>query len=163
MSKKVLIGSLCVVAAVLITVTALQAGGERTPTPPAREVTMVGKIVDLHCFMTDKFPSADHVKCTRECIRAGVPAALDTEVGLIVLGHGPKGPARMIDELALQHAEIKGKLYERNGLRYLDVTAAKVVSLPEPPKPFDPEIEEEEVEEDFDEPEEAEDFDTGGC
>ena len=85
MNKRVLVGSLYVVAAVLLAASALEAGGERTQSPPPREVTMSGKIVDLHCFMTGKFPSADHAKCTRECIRAGVPAALETEDSVVIL------------------------------------------------------------------------------
>jgi hypothetical protein len=149
MSKKALFGSLCVVAAVLVTVSVLWAQGDRTQTP-ARDVTLVGKIVDLHCCMTGKFPSTDQVKCTRECIRAGVPAALETEEGLIVLGQGPKGPARTIDDLAFQFAEVKGKLYERDGLRYLDLTSAKAAPAPQPKVPAEP---------DFDEAEEAEEYD----
>ncbi|MHC4092607.1 MAG: hypothetical protein ACYSVY_20425 [Planctomycetota bacterium] len=153
MNKKVLVGFLSVVTAIFIAVSGLHADGERRPTPPAREVTMEGKVIDLHCFMTGKFPSTDHIKCTRECIRAGVPAALETEDGLVILGKGPKGPARMLDDLALQHAEVKGKLYEREGLRYLDLTSAKAAAAPRLP-----EWQEEPVEE----PEEPGDVDTNG-
>jgi len=118
------------VAAATILASALYAGDEQDRQDKKRaprEVTLTGKVVDLHCYMTERFPSADAVKCTRECIRAGVPAALETDDGLIIIGKGPKGPARDIAPLALQDVELKGRLYERHGLRYIDVISAKAV------------------------------------
>lgn len=117
------------VAAVTILVSALRAGDERGQKPAPREVTLTGRVVDLHNYMTEKFPSADKVKCTRECLSVGVPAALETDDGLVIIGKGPKGPARDMAPLALQNAELKGKLYERHGLRYIDVISAKAVKI----------------------------------
>lgn len=113
-----------VAAAVLFT-SVLMAGGDRDKVPPPREVTLTGRIVDLQSFMTDKFESSDHAKCTQRCIQAGVPAALETEDGLIVIGEGLKGPARTIAPLAFHYAELKGKLYEYKGIKYIDITSAK--------------------------------------
>ena len=129
------------VAAAVLCTSVLMAGGDRDKVPPPRDVTLTGKIVDLQSFMTDKFESSDHAKCTQRCIQAGVPAALETEDGLIVIGEGPKGPARTIAPLAFRYAELKGKLYERQGIKYIDVASAKAAKDPES---------EEDTEEDWD-------------
>ena len=129
------------VAATVLFGSVLMARGDRDKVPPPRDVTLTGKIVDLHSFMTDRFESSDHAKCTQRCIQAGVPAALETEDGLIVIGEGPKGPARTIAPLAFRHAELKGRLYEREGIKYIDVTSAKAAKAPES---------EEDTEEDWD-------------
>ena len=129
-----------VAAAVLFT-SVLIAGGDRDKVPPPQDVTLTGKIIDLHSFMTDRFESSDHVKCTQRCIKHGVPAALETEDGLIIIGEGPKGPKRTIEPLASQYAELKGKLYERKGIKYIDIESAKAAKDPRA---------EEDVEEDWD-------------
>ena len=121
------------VAAATILASALYAGDKQDRQDKKRaprEATLTGRVIDLHCYMTEQFPSADAVKCTRECIRVGVPAALETDDGLIIIGKGPKGPARDIAPLALQDVELKGKLYERHGLRYIDVISAKATKKP---------------------------------
>jgi len=119
------------VAAAVVFTSVLSAGGGRDKAPPPRDVTLTGKIVDLHSFMTEKYESIDHVKSTQRCIEAGVPAALETEDGLIILGEGSKGPTRTIIPLAFQYAELKGKLYEREGIKYIDVASAKAAKTPE--------------------------------
>lgn len=112
--------------------TALYAGPDRSSRP--REVTLTGKIVDLQGYMTEKYASADHAKCTTDCIRAGVPAALETEDGLVIIGEGVTGPARSLAELALRNVELKGKLYERHGIQYIDIKSTKSVKVEEEPE-----------------------------
>ena len=106
-------------------------GGPRAPgavkEQPPRDVTLEGRIVDLQCVMTGKYPSADQAKCTADCIRAGVPAGLETETGLVVLGQGTTGPVKALMPLAFQQVEARGKLYEKGGLKYLDITSIKVI------------------------------------
>jgi hypothetical protein len=115
----------------------------------AKEVTLTGKIVDLHCFMTGSQPTKDAVKCTRECLRDGVPAALEMDGGLVLLGKGMKGIGREVAQHALATVEVKGKLYEKHGLKYLDVISVKEAKKAEPE-------EEEEGEESEDWPEDPE-------
>lgn len=121
--KVVLIASLCV--AVLFATTLIALGRPRKNNKP-EDVTLVGLVVDLQTYMTEKCANDDYPKCTRDNIRGGVPAALETEDGLIVVGMGDKGPARLLVPLAYQNAEVTGKLYDRDGFLYLDMTAAKV-------------------------------------
>jgi len=90
-----------------------------------RDVTLTGKIVDLHSFMTDSSDSTDNAKTTRERILAGVPAAIETDEGLVVIGEGSRSASRTLAPLASQTAELTGTLYEKHGLRYIDVVSAK--------------------------------------
>jgi hypothetical protein len=90
-----------------------------------KEVTLTGKVVDLHCFMTGSQPTKDVVKCTRECLRDGVPAALEVDGGLVLLGKGLRGIGRELTRHAQDTVEIKGKLYEKHGLKYVDVASVK--------------------------------------
>jgi hypothetical protein len=96
--------------------------------PSAGEpVTVSGKLIDLQSYMTGKTPGSDPVKSAQQCIRSGVPAALETEEGLIVIGMGERGPSRLLVPLVLQHVELKGKLYEKDGLQYIDIASARAV------------------------------------
>lgn len=112
--------------------------------PGVKEVTLTGKIVDLHCCMTGDYAAPDHAKCTAECLRNGVPAALETPNGLILLGAGTQGFSRKAAALAQEDVEVKGKLYEKHGVKYIDVTEMKKVggdkpALEKPAKPEKPE------------------------
>lgn len=95
----------------------------KTKEKEGREVTMTGRIVDLHCFMTGEYVSTDHTKCTADCIHAGVPAGLETDKDLIVLGQGMKSAAKTIAPFAFEKVEVKGKLFEKMGVQYLDITS----------------------------------------
>lgn len=90
--------------------------------PDAKEVTLTGRVVDFHCFMTGQLLSSDAAQCAADCIRAGVPVGLDTSQGVIVLGTGTTGPAKTLLPFAHQTVEVRGKLFENGGVRYLDVS-----------------------------------------
>jgi hypothetical protein len=90
-----------------------------------KDVVVTGRVIDLHCFMTGQMPSSDPVRCTTDCIRAGVPAALESDTGLFVLGQGVTGPAKTLLPFAYAEVEISGKVFERNGVRYLDIASIK--------------------------------------
>jgi hypothetical protein len=115
------------VVAVIAGASSLRAGGERKKPVKPEDVTLIGKIVDLQSFMTGKFSGTDPVRATQECIRQGVPAALETEEGLIVIGMGERGPSRTLIPLAFKKVEVKGKLYEKDGLQYLDMATVALV------------------------------------
>lgn len=93
------------------------------------EVTLVGRVIDFHCFMTGKPHSADTAKCAADCIRAGVPVGLETSEGLIVLGNGMTGPAKVLQPFAHQRVEVRGKLFEEGGVRYLDIASVRAADL----------------------------------
>lgn len=97
--------------------------GPKVRVPVAQNVSLTGRLVDLHSFMTDSYPNQDRAKTTAELIKAGVPAGLDTPAGLIVLGMGTKSPADRLAPLAYQDVEVKGKLWLWRGARYLEITS----------------------------------------
>jgi hypothetical protein len=95
--KRIGLGALCIaaIAALVLVTSGLTANAQSTDTPKAnqladaltalagpmkdvaktpkaKEVTLTGRVVDFHCFMTGQMPSADAAKCTADCIRAGV-------------------------------------------------------------------------------------------
>jgi len=113
--------------AVMAVAAVLVAGPKDRRNAMPRDVTLTGKIVDLHNAMTGKFPSTDHARCTMECIKAGVPAAIETEDGLVIVGEGVKGPRMALVPHAFKSVEIKGKLYERSGIRYIDLATVKAL------------------------------------
>ncbi|MBX3393852.1 MAG: hypothetical protein KF841_00650 [Phycisphaerae bacterium] len=106
-----------------------------TSTPPVpvvqgKEVTLEGRVVDLQCFMSEKFANSDHAKCTADCIKAGVPAAIETKSGLVLIGMGTKSPSAQLFPFALENAKITGKLYDRAGVRYIDMERIEKVTPP---------------------------------
>lgn len=101
------------------------AGGSRGKETAPKEITVVGRVVDLHSYMTGRAGSNDMVRWTQMAIRAGVPAALETDDGVIVLGQGDRGPMRTILPFAYKNVEIRGKLHEKDGIAYLDIASAK--------------------------------------
>ena len=99
----------------------------RTPptrTAEANEVTLSGTLVDLQYYMSGKFLGKSPEACARNCIRRGVPAALETDDGLIILGMA-KGTSAKLAALAMKPVEATGTLYEKRGLKYLAVTSVK--------------------------------------
>ncbi len=122
-----------VAAGVLVLVLGLStlSAQNQPPKPPGhpeaqgKEVTLTGKLVDLYCFMTGDQPDKDPAKCTEMCLKKGVPAALETDDGLLLLGKGANGIGREAARHALRMVEVKGKLYQKHGLKYLDVASIK--------------------------------------
>jgi hypothetical protein len=146
-------------ALVLVTTVGLSSlfGQSRQRTPQeqpqseqGKEVTLAGKLVDLQSYMTGQYSTKDPVESTRRCIRAGVPAALETDDGLVIVGMGYRGPARELARHGMATVELKGRLYEKHGVKYIDVTLAKLA------KSEKPEAEEEDEWEWPDEPQEPE-------
>jgi len=121
--------SILAVGVVLTAAFSLQAGPRRNRQSGGEEIIVVGRLVDLQSFMTGRHPGGDPKRASQQAIRSGVPAALETEDGMIVVGMGERGPARILSPLALQQVELKGKLFEKEGLEYLDLISARAVQM----------------------------------
>ena len=94
--------------------------------PEPRDVTLTGKVMDLHSYMTGAFKPRDKARCVRTRINTGVPAGIETKEGFVLIGQGGKRVTKIITPLAYQRAELKGRLYVKGGVRYIDVTEAKL-------------------------------------
>lgn len=112
-----------------------------------QETTITGRVVDLHGFFTGKYASADKQRCTADCIRAGVPAGIETPEGLVIVGHGTRSAADLLAPLAWEEVQAQGRLYTKAGIRYLDLSAVKKATPKHEDWPEDEE--EEEPEDDF--------------
>lgn len=99
-----------------------RAGDER---PSSRNASVRGFVVDLYSYMTGVESDEAAVKISRKLIRGGVPVALVTNEGLVILGQGKRSPARLVEVFAHQNIWAKGRLYEKNGVRYLDLRSAR--------------------------------------
>jgi hypothetical protein len=86
--------------------------------PPAAEKSFTGKLTDLHCFMTG---AKDDAKAG-ECLKAGVPAVLEVGKDVYILSKGAKGAGEFA-AMAGKEVEVKGKVFEKAGLKYIDVSA----------------------------------------
>lgn len=122
-SRGVYVSVATAVAGIVLVASAV-AGGRK-----GSETTLTGRVVDLQCFMSGEYASSDHAKSTRECLAKGVPAALETDDGVVVIGHGMKSPGALLAKHAFQYVELTGKLYDHGGIKYIDATA--VTALPE--------------------------------
>lgn len=124
--------SLVVIGLVSTFALAAWASGPAAPKSTTKDqgkvTTLQGRVVDLACFMSDKYGSMDHQKCTAECIRAGVPCGLSTSSGLVVVGDGTRSPSSKLAPYAFQDVKVTGKYFERDGVRYLDMQKIEKVS-----------------------------------
>lgn len=126
-NRRTLGSALALACLVVAGASSLWAAGNRDRATRPQDVVLTGKLVDLQSHMTGKTPSGDKMKAAQESIRSGVPTALETEDGLIVIGMGERGPSRLLVPLALQTVELKGKLYEKDGVQYLDLASARAI------------------------------------
>lgn len=130
----------------LVGASTLVARGGRDRPPKPKEVTLTGTITDLHSYVTGESQPARNVQ---RLIRSGIPAILDTKAGPILLGGVSKQFRKELLKLVHEDVEVEGKLYEKRGLRYLDITALDLADSGE--------YEEEDAEErELEEPVEAE-------
>jgi hypothetical protein len=90
-----------------------------------KEVTLTGKIQDLDGFMTGTYHSSDRTKAASDAIKAGKSAVIQTSSGAVLLGEGTKGILEKLAPYAMQSAQLHGKLVEKSGLKYLEVTSVE--------------------------------------
>lgn len=129
MKSNRILGAVAIVGGIaLLGVIAFPLVAGETERPMAKTAKMSGVVYDLHCVMSGHDPSADRVKCTTDCLRAGVPAVLQTPDGIVLLGKGMAGCGELLAPLACKDVEVYGKLYESHGVRYFDIQEIKVAA-----------------------------------
>lgn len=98
----------------------------------ARVVALRGTVVDLYSYMTGQGAAAarsdeEQLKMTRDSIKNGVPACIESEDGVAILGKGPKAPIELVLPLATREVEVRGKLYKKDGLQFIDIVSIKAL------------------------------------
>lgn len=89
--------------------------------PP--KVTLVGAVVDSHCFVTHGIHDASHTACSNACIARGVPAGFLAEDGKLYMLYGEK-PFSVKDtvaDLADVPVRLTGLLVERGGVKGIQI------------------------------------------
>lgn len=93
---------------------------------PAREITLTGRVVTVQSYMSTS-GSGDATKATTDSLRSGGAAALESPMGLVILGQGNTGAMKLLLPLANEQVEAHGKLFEKGGVKFLDIDTIGVV------------------------------------
>ncbi|MHC5108726.1 MAG: hypothetical protein ACYTHJ_02465 [Planctomycetota bacterium] len=112
-------------ATLVIGAAAIAVADDPPPVNSGRESTLRGRVVELRSYITGHYKTEDKARATKRAIRTGSPAGLETKGGIVILGKSQHVTRTALSELAFEQAEITGVLYERDGVRFLDMTGAK--------------------------------------
>jgi len=95
-----------------------------------RSVTLVGTVVDTHCYVTHGLHDAGHTACSNACIARGVPAGFLTEDGklYILFGEKPFSVKDTVADLADVPVKLTGSLVERGGVKGIQIQSIERVS-----------------------------------
>lgn len=130
-STRVMLPLSAVVLAVFLVMSGQAAPQDDRPARP-KMVTLTGVLVDVYSYMTappprDERAAAEQGKVIKESLKNGVPACIETEDGLYILGKGVKAPIEQVVPLANQEVEVRGKMFEKGGVHYVDIVSIKAV------------------------------------
>ena len=129
-------------AAIFLFVMPLLAGGA-----PRKIVTIKGEILDMGCFISRGLAGQVHRECATKCLANGVPVGLvtaDSTVYYLSQNHdramdptsyGPPDPFELCRRSPAVVMEITGIVWERKGIKELEVKAARVAPNPPPATP----------------------------
>ena len=95
----------------------------------AHTMTAVGEIVDTGCYLGHGASGAKHAQCAQLCISKGMPMGLLTSTGdlyLLTPPHDTMAAYKKAKDWAGKKVEITGPMSERNGMKSIEVAAAKL-------------------------------------
>ena|SRR6185503_5188674 len=114
---------------------------------PRKAVTIRGEILDMGCFISRGLAGQVHRECATKCLANGVPVGLvtaDSTVYYLSQNHdramdptsyGPPDPFQLCRQSPALIMEITGIVWERKGIKELEVKAARVAPNPPPATP----------------------------
>ncbi|MBI5711197.1 MAG: hypothetical protein HZC42_12995 [Candidatus Eisenbacteria bacterium] len=120
--------SMVVLAALTLFVAGAMAAEMKGMKAAAKPTTLKGEIVDTGCYLGHGKSGADHKSCASRCIANGMPMGLLTADGKLYLltpNHDNADPYTQLKDLAARVVEVTGVVYERGGMRSIDVTDLK--------------------------------------
>ena len=108
--------------ALLFAVNALSA--EKKP------VTIKGELVDTGCYIGQGAMGEKHKECATKCIANGMPMGLlsGKTLYLITMNHDNPDAYNKLKDMAGQMVDVTGMVGERNGVKAIDVTDAKLAT-----------------------------------
>jgi hypothetical protein len=125
--------------------------GAAAPTPPRgsapKPVTIKGEIIDMGCYLSRGLRGAAHQECALKCLMSGIPMGLmtaDSTIYLLTQNHDrameprsypPPDPFAVCKANAANQMLVTGLVWERDGIKELEVKAAKVAPAPPPTAP----------------------------
>jgi hypothetical protein len=115
--------------AVLFAVNALSA--EKTEMKAEKKpTTLKGELVDTGCYISHGAMGEKHKECATKCIAGGMPMGLlsGKVLYLITLNHDNPDAYNKLKDMAGQMVEVTGMVDERNGVKAIDVTDAKLAA-----------------------------------
>jgi hypothetical protein len=132
------LGVLSLSAAVVLAVfTIAIAAEEKKAEETAKPVTITGEIIDTGCYMAHGAAGEKHKACGATCVAAGMPMGLLTEKGVLYLvtqPHENKDAYNKMKAWVGDKAEVTGMVYERGGMKSIEVASAKQAAAPAPAK-----------------------------
>ncbi len=105
--------------------------GHKMKKDMAGEITLVGEVLDLYCFM--KHPAngqgAEHAKCAQNCIRKGLPIGFlaDGKVYVIV-GKEHESAKDLVVDFAGKQARLTGTLFDHDGVMGIELASIEAVN-----------------------------------
>ncbi len=109
------------------------AKADATKTDAAKHATILkGEIVEAGCFVERGQKAADNPTCIKKCASSGMPIAFladDESVYLIIKCQDAADAYGEAVKLAAEKVEIKGYVYERNGMKAIAVTSVQPLEI----------------------------------
>ena len=98
-------------------------GGGSVRSAETADVTLIGEVVDLHCYVTRGAAGPDHAGCANACIGRGVTPGFLADDGrvFVLLGGRPFSVKDQIAGLAGEKVTLTGTPLERGGMRALQL------------------------------------------
>ncbi|MGE5174970.1 MAG: hypothetical protein ACM3JJ_01235 [Hyphomicrobiales bacterium] len=110
-------------------------------------MTVTGEIIDMGCYLSRGLRGDLHRDCALKCLMSGIPMGLMTKDSTLYLltqnhdrameprGFSPPDPFQVCKQNAANWMAVTGLLWERDGIKELEVKAAKVAPAPPPATP----------------------------
>ena len=89
----------------------------------APAVTLVGTVVDTHCYVTHGIHDGAHTACSNACIARGVPAGFLADDGKLYMlfGEKPFSVKDTVADLADVPVTLTGRLVRRGGVEGIQI------------------------------------------
>lgn len=117
-------------AIVLLVLAALAAASRvRAEEKAAADVSLLGTVVDMHCYVTHGIRDAKHTSCSNACIARGVPAGFLADDGTlyVLFGQKPLTVKDQVKDLADVPLKLVGTPVVRGGIKGIQIKSIEKV------------------------------------